>query len=320
MARTWEHGSGARILRIDSAWSKEVERALETVPFDGLEVGSGLESYERLASFAEKIRWLHCPSVKSPAGLEKLENLERITYPGTAHKRAFDYRRLPKLKSLTCDFDLKPEYLNHPSLERLDVEGLKVKDLKFLSGAKRLRALRLSDSPLQSLDGLESLPELHELRVILGHKLGDVSALRRAEQLEALELDEARKLTDISAVHGLTNLRWLFVDAAKAKQRDLAWLARMPRLECAGLWLETKNVDWGVLARHPRLYDIVFYTTPGIKDEELRVRTQLAAGGRQLKTLTRFPRAALPGFRVEFVARDVVDPKPHWAYQNNLRY
>ena len=31
MARTWEHGSGARILRIDSAWSKEVERALENL-------------------------------------------------------------------------------------------------------------------------------------------------------------------------------------------------------------------------------------------------------------------------------------------------
>lgn len=89
-----------------------------------------------------------------------------------------------------------------------------------------MRALRLSDSPIQSLDGLESLPELHELRVTLAHKLADVSALKRA---------------DIRGSH------------------------------------------------------------------RCRASNAPAFGWNP------------PGFRVEFVARDVVDPKPHWAYQNNLR-
>ena len=322
-ARTWQDAKGGTILQIDGAWSGEVERALQSASFDGLKVGRGLKSFERLAPFAQKIRWLHSPSVKSSAGLEKLEYVEKITYIGSMHEPPFDFRRLPRLKTLVSNgVDITPEYLNHPGIERLDIEELEVKDLKFLSAAKRLRALRLSDSPIETLDGVGNLPELRELRLIVAHSLRDVSTVSRATRLEALEFDEARKLLDVAAVHGLTGLRWLFIEADKGAQNDLSWIRNMPRLECAGLWLETKSVDWDILARHPRIYDIVFYTTRGFAagtDEELTAR--LSAGGRSVKSLRRFPKARFPGFQVEFTPPlDVKQAKPHYAYQNHLQY
>jgi hypothetical protein len=322
-ARVWKDAKGATILRIDGTWCREIEHALKTVAFDGLEVCRGRGSFEGLAPFADKIRWLHGPTVESTAGLEKLVHVERITYIGTMHEPPFDYRRLPRLKSLTGNgVDITPEYLNHPAIERLDVEELEVKDLKFLSDAKRLRALRLAASPIATLAGAENLPELRELRLIVAHSLRDVSALRGAPHLEALELDEAHQLVDVSAVHGVTGLRWLFIESDNGTQSDLSWIGTMPRLECAGLWLETKSVDWDVLARHPRIYDIVFYTTRGFSapsDAELTAR--LSAGGRSVKSLARFPKARFPGFRVEFAPPlDVKQAKPHYAYQNHLQY
>src|SRR5262249_33973239 len=150
------------------------------------------------------------------------------------------------LKSLFCDVAvvLPPKYLNHPNVERLDLEGLKVKDLTFLSEARRLRALRLSTGPIATLQGAEALPELRELRMILTRSLPDGSALRGAPRLEALELEETWNVADVSAAHGLANLRWLFLGSRKAEQRDLSWIRNMTRLECAGLWVETKSVDW----------------------------------------------------------------------------
>ena len=240
------------------------------------------------------------------------------------HKPPFDYRRLPRLKSLVCDVasELLPEYLNHPNIERLDLEGTKAKDLTFLRDAKHLRALRLSASPIRALTGFEELDGLRELRLILTRSLSEISALRSAAQLEALELDKTPKITDISSIYGLRNLRWLFINASQAKQRDLNWIRNMPRLECAGIWIETETVDWSVLAEHPRLYDIVFYTTKGFSpgsDEDILAK--LSADGRRVKALTRYPRAIFPGFRVEFAPpSDVARPEPHFVYQNHLRY
>jgi hypothetical protein len=211
-------------------------------------------------------------------------------------------------------------HLNHPHLRYLQAEALKAADLAFLADAKELQALGLRRCGLTSLKGCEALASLKELRLLGAKKLEDISSISAANGLEILEIEGARSLRDTSSLHALGKLRYLFVEAEESSQAGLGWLADMPHLECAGLWLETATVDWSVLAGHPRLYDIVFFADAGfdLPPDEMLLPALQAHGKRVLK-VTRFPKARRPGIRVEFAPpADLADPKPLHAYQTNL--
>lgn len=319
---TWAYSDGSLMLRIDGEMSPEIENVLTMIPFDGLDVGEGVGSFECLVPFSQKIKWLHAPAVASSLGLDKLQFIERIIYISHVPVPPVDYSLLPRLKSLRCNIaELIPaKYLNHPHVERMDIEGIKATDMKFLSDAKNLGALRIVKSPIKSLDGIDNLSNLRELRLILIRALNDISRLSNLTQLEILEFDKTPNVIDISPVYELRNLRYLFIDASKAKQNNLNWIRNMPSLECAGIWVETEVIDWNVFAEHPRLYDIIFYTTKNfVAESDEEIIAVLTASGRHVNKLTRFPKAAFPAFRIEFVPpQDIVNPKPQHTYQNHL--
>jgi len=313
--------AGSVILRL-FGWDEAARDAVANWQFDGVNLTGDMGSFEPLTGHAERVRWLYIPSVESSAGLAELQAIRRITFSGELPKPRFDLRVLPQLQVLECDVasGLDARTLNHPQLRYLDLEGLKAVDLRFLSDARDLEAMRLRCCGLRSLDGLEVLSSLTELRLLGAKKLEDVSALRQARQLEILEIDAAKKLTDVSAIAELPNLRYLFIDAEHATQSDWTWLSNCKKLECAGLWLKTEKVDWSIVASMPRLYDIVLFTHAGFElppDEELIPVLQTA--GKQVLNLTRFPKAFMPGIRIEFrPPDDLSDPKPLFVYQTNL--
>jgi hypothetical protein len=274
--------------------------------------------------YAQKVRWLHAPSVGLSQGMEKLEFLERLTQFGSLPEPLFDYRRLPRLRQFACDIAalLPRDYLNHPNIEALDLEGLKSADLSFLSDAKRLRALRLVGGSLKRADGLADYAELRELRLLLTRGLTDISALAGAVNLDTLELEGTPKVADISPIHRLSQLRRLFIHTRNAKQDDLAWLANMPRLECAMIMVQTATIDWDIFARLPRLYDIAFYAHEGYVAEPDEVLTaRLSAHGKQVREIKRFPKDRFPGFVIRFAPpADIARPMPAHVYKNHLRY
>ena len=313
--------AGRTILRLYD-WDDDSRRAVAQWKFHGVEPKTALGSFEPLAEFADRVHWLYYPEVESSAGLEKLKAVRRISFGDVLPQPKFDLRQLPALEVLQCQdaSTLDKRHLNHPRLRYLDLEGLKAVDLTFLSEAQELAAMRLRRCALTSLKGSDALDKLQELRLLGAKKLEDVSDIGGARNLDILEIGEAKKLRDISAVHTLDKLRYLFIEADEATQSDLAWIANMPRLECAGLWLETRLADFALIAKHPRLYDIMFGTHAGFElpDDAVLIPLLQAHGKRVLK-ITRFPKALRPSIRIEFAPpSDLADAKPLPAYQTKL--
>jgi hypothetical protein len=315
---------GSTILRIEGPWDKSIANAIETLQFDGLQVDESIGSYEHLIPFASKIKWLFGPSLINAGGLSKLTCIEKVTLLGGVNLD-FDYRVLPQLKSLHISRVMTPfpvQYLNNPSLERLAIEGLKVKDLRFLGDCAKLRALKLTSSPIQSMAGIENLLDLRELKILQNRSLADISHLSNGLQIESLEIEDTAKVLDISPLYGLVNLRWLYINSKKANQRDLSWLSKMPQLECAEVMIETAEIDLNVFAEHPLLYDIAFYSNRNFvigSDDE--IATTLSRCGRKVKKISRYPKDLFPAFAFEFQpAEKIVKPMPRHVYKTNLRY
>jgi len=310
----------AIILRVFE-WDDASREALAQAAYDAVEPKSGLGSFEPLAKFADRVHWLYYPDVESSSGLEKLKAVRRITFGDELPQPRFDLRKLPELRVLEFRGAVPDaRHLNHPRLRYLQAEALKAADLAFLADAKELQALGLRRCGLTSLKGCEALANLKELRLLGAKKLENISSISAANGLEILEIEGARSLRDTSSLHALGKLRYLFVEAEESSQAGLGWLADMPHLECAGLWLETATVEWSVLAGHPRLYDIVFFAHAGfdLPPDEMLLPALQAHGKRVLK-VTRFPKARRPGIRIEFAPpADLADPKPLHAYQTNL--
>lgn len=319
---TLSDAARTRVLRIDS-FDETTAASLRAGGFDAVELASDLPDFEPLVPHADAVRWLRASAPPSTRGLERLQQLERITYVGSQAGPKFDFRQLPRLKTLECDAAdlMSAKFLNHPMLERLDLNGAAVQDFTVLDRAASLRALRLARSKTRSLQGIEKLPQLRELRLLGARTLADISALAGAPQLEALEIMDAVKLADVSALRGLHRLRWLFVEAREAQQPDIGWLAGAPALECAGLWVATRSVDWSVVAAHPRLYDLSLHgsETAPFADSDESLLGQLGAHGRQVRRITRYPRSKVPAIRVELVPPpDIADAKPFTSLQGQL--
>ncbi len=321
----WIDSDGATVLRVGGGWSTDIEDALKTIPFDALTIGPGMQGgFCDFEPHAGKIHWIKGANVHASFGLEKLEFLERIDLFDVVPEPIFDYRRLTRLRALTCSnaARIPVKYLNHPSVELLDVHGLKLKEFDSLIDAVNLRAVRLVATPIRSMDGIAALNKLVELRVIQARSLEDISALSLAASLEILELDKTPNISDISAVYGLTNLRRIYIDGRKARQKDLSWIGNMPKLESASIFVETETIDWSVFSEHPCLYDIIFYTNRDYlpeSDEEIIKR--LSSSGRRVKSLKRYPKGPCPAFGIEFFPNlDIENPFPQSAFRTNLQY
>jgi len=309
-----------KTLRISGAWSAEAGAAIMHKTFDALEFGG--QDFLPLAPHAEQIKWLWGLGDGSSVGLEALQYLERVDAHGDAREPAFDWRQLPRLRSFssTAAHFIKPETLNHPALELLDLNGLKAKNIGFLSAAAKLMALRLVQVPIQTLAGLEATPALKELRLLHCSSLKDIAGLSHVTDLEILELAKTPKIADISAIYALHNLRLLYVDGRKARQPDHCWLLQMPKLECAGLYIETESIDWDIFARLPRLYDLAFYSNHDfVAESDEAIIAKLSAHGKTVRSLRRFPKDRFPAFMIEFVPpADIAKPMPQHAYTINM--
>lgn len=316
--------NGTRVLYISGPWDKEIEELIENSSFEQINLYRCTEDFDALVPFARKVRWLHCPSVDSSKGLEKLEFLERLTQNTSLPEPIFDYRRLLGLRQFTCDLaaQIPKDYLNHPNIEALDLEGLKSTDLKFLSEATKLKALRLVGGSLKRADGLPNYAELRELRLLETRGLTDISALAQAVSLELLELDDTPKVTDISPIHELAKLRWFLINARNAKQKDLDWLVNMPRLECAMILVETETINWDIFARLPYLYYVGFYAHKGyVAESDEALIARLSAHGKKVKVIRRLPNDTIPSFVIEFVPPpDITQPIVEHTLRNRLRY
>ena len=96
--------------------------------------------------------------------------------------------------------------------EEIRVPNGKITDLKLFSDLTGLEQLDISSQPLGSLDGIQSLEGLKELRVSRCPKLTDVSAAFTMQELEQLSLSYT-KISSIQGVQNLERLRELKIES-----------------------------------------------------------------------------------------------------------
>lgn len=235
--------------------------------------------------------------------LEDNINTEKIRYIINLQPH-FDYTRLPVLKWFECHSwgdQFKPAHLNCTTLEYLDIASLNTNDLRFLSNARNLKALRMVKGPIKNLSGIESLKQLRELDLLYVKSLKDISLISTCLTLEVVNIENTPNIEDVSAIYGLKNLYWLCITAPKVKQRDLSWLKDMPKLQCASIYVETEKINWSIFAEHPSLYSVAFYTNHGfVAESDEEIIKKLSAAGKVVREFLRFPKDKLPAFIVHF--------------------
>lgn len=216
---------------------------------------------------AENIQFLtQCPS------LEYLMVLPAIT------ANEFDYSpiyEMPNIKWLQCEtvYGVNEEkistidYSYFQGLKRLGVSGGKghlnvhaaeevvslffdfgfpnAKTLTGFISGKALENFSISQSSIQSLEGIEVASQLRRLELAYNRRLTDISALRHlGETLRYLEIDTCGKIRDFSVLKELHNLEFLVLKGSNILP-DLSFVKEMPKLKNLHL---TMNVEDGNLS------------------------------------------------------------------------
>ena len=178
--------------------------------------------------------------------LQGMKNLRRIYFDNVAVENN-DLSWAAQLKNLTeltfhgfsGEVDLAPvagltnlTELRIHSTQNGAGSGVYVKDLSVLSGLTQLEYLELEAPVLESLDGLEDMSALEELRLTIGPGLRDIGALSGLTELTSLQISnngDYPYIRDLSPLSGLTQLKAL--EFWSYGIEDLGPLAGLTQLE-----------------------------------------------------------------------------------------
>lgn len=182
-----------------------------------------------------------------PRPLDQLSNLRglRVETPGAG----LDFSCFPLLEVFVGDW--------HPAnsnvggcdeLRRLHIWQYKPKsgDVRDFAGATRLEWLHLTQTGIQSLDGVENLEDLRYLEVAYAAKLQSLDALRfPAVAIRELGIEKAKQIASYEPIAAMRWLRRLQLFGC-APMPNLKWTKGLDRLDSFS-FVET-NVEDGDLS------------------------------------------------------------------------
>ena len=186
------------------------------------------------------------------ATLQGMKNLRRIYFDNVAVENN-DLSWVAQMKNLTeltfhgfsTEVDLAP-VAGLTNLTELRIHsthngtgaGVNAKDLSVLSGLTQLEYLELETPVLESLDGLEGMSGLEELRLTVGPGLRNIDALAGLTNLTALQISnngDYPYIRDLSPLSGLTQLKTLeFWSYGIGDLSPLAGLTQLEELRIFG--------------------------------------------------------------------------------------
>ena len=118
----------------------------------------------------------------------------------------------------------------------------KEKNLSVIANITRLETLHLTQTPIESLDGLETLEDLRYLDVAYAPKLASLSAFTACSGgLREVSIQNARGIASYQSLSSLSNLRLLILSSC-APMADLHWILSLQRLDFFS-FMETNVVD-----------------------------------------------------------------------------
>lgn len=205
------------------------------------------------------------PDVRDASVVSNLRNL-RVLGLHCRLRKLPDLGQLPELRRLWlswCD-GLEEAFARGGALENSKLEELKLdrwpySDLKKLRCVTTLKSLWLTAQRLESLEGIEELVRLEELRLSFCPKLRDLGRLDRCASLETLELYSCNRIGDISSIGRLGALRQLRIECC-GPISSLEPLTRCISLEGLNFDGTTRVLDGktSTLRQLPRLKYAVF--------------------------------------------------------------
>lgn len=208
--------------------------------------------------------------------LKECSSLEYLMIFPSINSNDFDYSPIYELKNikwLQCEttYGIKNEkvanidYAQFKKLKRLGVSGQegninvqKAKEItslcfyegfpssKNLDGFipnESLKSLRIMQSPIQSLKGIEHSSCLTRLELSYNRKLVDISPLNNlSDTLVYLEINMCGKICDFSVLKELHNLEFLILKGSNTLQ-DISFIKGMPNLKNFELTMNVEDGD-----------------------------------------------------------------------------
>ena len=172
------------------------------------------------------IKWLQC---KTMYGLKAMYNVKE-----TVKVSDLDYSRFPNLKVLIIDGEKGHQNVQAAgTVETLafvsDYPGSR--NLSGFVPGESLVSFSIANSPIQTLDGIETASKLRRLELSCNRKLTDISALRHLRHsLAYLEIDSCGKISDFSVLSELQALECLILKGTNTLA-DLSFLKDLPKLK-----------------------------------------------------------------------------------------
>lgn len=203
-------------------------------------------------------------NIKSDGSVQHLRHLRSLILGSYARDR-IDFTQFPELRRL--DFYWRPggdTAFANPSIEQLGIRYWPYRDLRPLGALARLRELAIGQTRrIHSLEGIEALPQLETLELILAPTPIDLAALAGAPaSLRFVGLDGCTKLASLEVLASLPALEVLDLNSTK-EIPSIRWLSGHPTLRALFIAGSTNILD-GDLSP--------LFTMPAL--EEVRVRNR----------------------------------------------
>lgn len=187
------------------------------------------------------LKWLQCETMYGLGAM--YENTEKVKVSSV------DYQHFPRLKKLQIRGAKGHENVHTASCVESLLLSFGFPSAKTLSGflpGASLKSLDLSQSPIESLDGIEIATQLQRLELSYNRRLKDISALCAVKDtLAFLAIENCGKITDFSVLAELSNLQFLTLKGSNML-KDLSFLDSLPKLKNFHL---TMNVTDGDISR-----------------------------------------------------------------------
>ncbi len=194
--------------------------------------------------------------------ISAIHNLRRLRTLSTScrDKTPLDFSQFPLLED--CGLDWRPRsqsIFQCKTLKRLFIDKYSDKDTTSFRDLVNMESLSFASGSLNDLTGLRPLRKLKKLGL---YRLGSLSSLQGIEDLhdlEALEIGTCRKLTTITEVHKLKNLRRLWINNSDEID-SLRPIEGLNRLEEVNFTDSTNILDGDLspLTHLPNLTDVRF--------------------------------------------------------------
>lgn len=240
---------------------------------------SDLSPFEGIVDSVESLRiagTIESGKIESIRNISVFRRLKRLDLASKV-KAGFDVGGLPHLEEV--DVSWQPEVLELlalPTMRAATMKAFSGEDLSCLPRNNVMSRIWLVSPAVETLVGLGSFSQLSELRISDARKLRTLQGVEGCG-LSSINIENARKLTDLGAVTSLQGLERLILVsiASDADVSRLAGLSNLRVLQVGGKGVPV--IDWIAAMSLPHVEKVFAWWDPAVVSES-QIREALRPG------------------------------------------